>query len=344
MVISKQGLRKAATVSLRLLAWFGVVVFFVWSVGALYYLTLVPPAVGAMLAAVYLAGGIISFVRIQPRSRWLSIAATSIAIVYVVTLFQRPSNDRLWDPSQVVTTGVEIENGHATIHGFRHCHYRSETDFDVHYEDFQFRIEDLTSVAFLVHKFSPVEGLAHTFLSFELDSDDGPQYFSVSVEIRREVGEIYSPIRGLYRQYEVLYVIGDERDVIGVRTVVRPQDRVHMYHVNATPKQVQQLFANIAERIEKLRTDAEFYHTLLNNCTNGIVFHTYHLTPEPINWLDPRIVMPGFSDQFAHAQGLIGAQGESFQTLHNRSRIDQTAEQVGLSDRFSDAIRDNLNR
>ena len=274
------------------------------------------------------------------RTKWLSLIAASIGLIYLVTLVQRPSVNRHWAASQEKTTSVRNDNDHITIDGFRHCNYRSETNFDVHYETLEFDIDQIESVWFLVQQFSPLEGLAHTFISFGLATDEGPKYFSVSVEIRREVGEEYSPIRGLYRQFELLYVIGDERDLIGIRTVIRNQDRVHMYRVNATPKESQQLFTDIAKRINKLESDPEFYHTFLNNCTNAIVFHTYDLTPEPINWMDPRIVMPGFSDRLAFSRGLIGHEGQSFDELRKESRIDNRAKEVGLTENFSTQLRE----
>jgi hypothetical protein len=321
------------------LAWVSVSVFFLWSAGALYHLTFLPYALRSLCAAAYFVGGIWLFVRLKNPDKWLALAAASIVLVYLITLVQRPSNDRNWDLSQSLTTRVEVGDKHVVIHGFRHCNYRTETDFDVRYQTIEFKLDQVQSVWFLVQKFSPLEGLAHTFVSFELQTDVGPQYFSVSVEIRREVGEVYSPIRGLYRQFELLYVIGDERDLIGSRTVVRELDRVHMYRVNATPQQVQRLLLDIAERINKLENEPEFYHTFLNNCTNGIVFHTYDLTPEPINWLDPRIVMPGYSDRFAFEKKLIGKDGQTFAELQDQCRIDQVARNAGLVEQFSEAIR-----
>ena len=293
-----------------------------------------------LLSLAYVIGAVILFVRMKNRTKWLSLVAASIGVVYLVTLAQRPSVNRDWATSQETTTSVRIDDGHVMIDGFRHCDYRSETDFDVHYKPFEFDIDQIESVWFLVQQFSPLEGLAHTFISFGLATDEGPKYFSVSVEIRREVGEEYSPIRGLYRQFELLYVVGDERDLIGIRTVIRNQDRVHMYRVNATPEETQRLFVDVAQRISKLERDPEFYHTFLNNCTNAIVFHTYDLTPEPINWMDPRIVMPGFSDRFAYSRGLIGREGQSFDELRKESRIDGRAKQIGLTEDFSVRLRE----
>ena len=207
--------------------------------------------------------------------------------------------------------------------------------------EFEFQLDQLTDVWFLVQRFTALEGLAHTFITFRVTTPEGPKFFSVSVEIRREKGEIYSPVQGMYRQYELIYVFGSEEDLIGVRTVNRPNDRVFMYHVNASPSQVQTLFKEIAKRANKLNEAPEFYNTFLNNCTNNIVRHTYQLTPEPINWLDPRIVLPGFSDRFAFANDLIGDRNQTFVELSEASRIDERARNHGIEPGFSEAIRRN---
>ncbi|QDT10582.1 hypothetical protein K239x_25390 [Planctomycetes bacterium K23_9] len=313
--------------------------YFVWSVGALYHLQFVPAPVGLLLAVGYFVGAIWLLRHLQDRSRWLACIAGSVLLVYLITLAQQPSNDRNWAIEQTRTPLVEIDDDHVSVRNVRNNTYRSEADFDVHYRDESFRLSELTDVWFVVQKFSALEGLAHTFLSFERASEVGPQFLGVSVEIRRERGETYSPIRGLYRNFEVIYILGDERDLIGSRTVMRPDDRVWMYRVNATPGEVQLLFSDIAKQINQLNRRPEFYHTLLRNCTNEIVSHTYELTPAPINWLDPRIVLPGFSGRFAYSQGLVGKEDQSWADLQTESRIDARAREAGLVPDFSMRIR-----
>ena len=107
---------------------------------------------------------------------------------------------------------------------------------------------------------------------------------------------------------------------------------------------IQQLFRNMASRINKLRTHPEFYHSLLNNCTNNIVFHTYDLTEHPINWLDPRIAAPGYADRLAYSEGLIGNPGQSFTELKTECRIDEIARRVGITTRFSEDIRERIRK
>ena len=78
----------------------------------------------------------------------------------------------------------------------------------------------------------------------------------------------------------------------------------------------------------------------LSVAANGITRQTYELTPEPINWLDPRIVMPGFSDSFAFENGLIGdAPNQTFEQIKRNARIDVRARELGIIEDFSLKIR-----
>lgn len=313
----------------------------IWAVGAIYYMAILPSILSAPLSVAYLAVILYLFFQVPRKRNWLSIAAASIASIYLISLLYQPSTDRSWDPDHQEMAFIDFQDGQVTVNNFRSNQYRTDSDYDVHFGEFQFPIDQLTDVWFLVQRFTPMEGMAHTFITFGLTTPQGPKYISVSVEIRREAGETYSPIRGLYRQYELIYVLGDEKDLIGVRTVMRPNDRVFMYRVNASAAQVQQLFREIAVRTNQLKQRPEFYNTLVNNCTNNIVRHTYRLTPEPINWLDPRIVLPGYSDRFAFAQGLIGQGQKTFEELATQSRIDPQAKRFGIRPGFSSAIRAN---
>ena len=214
----------------------------------------------------------------------------------------------------------------------------SDSGTEVRYETRSFQLGQLDRVWFVVQRFTPLEGIAHNFLTFRVMSDSGPEYFSVSAEIRREQGEEFSPVRGLYRQYELIYVIADEKDEIGMRTVYSPGDEVYLYPVNANPKQIQGLFRNIAARIDGLRSTPEFYHSLLNNCTNNIAWHANDLLTRKVNWLDSRIVAPGYADRYAWELGIIGNPDEDFIALKTRCRIDTIAPSQ-ITESFSEEIR-----
>ena len=321
------------------LAWCSAAILGVWAIGAVWNFQLLPAWSTKILTVAFLSYFAWLWFAVKTKTIWLQRMSFAIAIVYCLTLLQQPSGDRSWASDQAQLPTVVIEADNVSIHNFRECHYRSETDFDVTYSSLDFKLSELRRVWFLLQKFSWIDGLAHTFLTFEVETEAGPKYFSVSVEIRREQGEGYSPIKGIYRNYELNYVVGAELDLIGVRTVMRPEDRVWMYPINTDAQSVQSLFVDIATRVNSLAKHPEFYSTFFNNCTNNIVASTYDLTEEPINAWDPRIVLPGYSARFAYANGLIGTAGESFEQLSERCRIDVLAREHGLNAGFSRAIR-----
>ena len=312
----------------------------IWAIGAIAYLPMVPTLIARTCGLVVLVFLVRSYVRCKEvRGWWMVAASIFVMLIGAVVQLIKPSNDRRWDSSQSKIPAIEIREESVRIRNFRQCEYRSENDFDARFFDFEFRIDQLESVWFVVQKFSSFEGMAHTFLSFGIRDGDQVQYFCVSVEVRREIGEVYSPLAGIYRHYELMYVIGDERDIIGVRTVMRPHDRVHMYRVNASPSQTQRLFRHIANRVNQIGLHPEFYHTLTNNCTNAIVTHTNAITPVAIDWLAPSIVLPGFSDSMAFEHGLIGSPEFNFEELKSQSQIDQLAREEGITATFSEALR-----
>ena len=62
--------------------------------------------------------------------------------------------------------------------------------------------------------------VSHTFLSFIFDN--APPV-SISIETRPEVGEGFDPLASLFKQFELIYVVGDERDIVRVRTNYRDE-------------------------------------------------------------------------------------------------------------------------
>ncbi len=317
--------------------WLCVLAALLWGIGAVYFLTYLPRWLSTLLALTYLTGFAILLPRTRPKRRWLWYAAFSWFAVYLLTLVQQPSHDRDWATDHSRMPTIEITNGDVTIHDFRSFRYQTETKFEPAWRDFRFRLSQVTKVWFGVQRFTSLEGIAHTFLCFEIGDQD-PEYVCVSVEIRREVDEDFSPIKGLYRQYELIYVVSDERDEVVMRTVHRPQDRVYLFPVNADAKHTQQLFVDIADRINGLGRQPEFYNSITSNCTNNIAAHTRELD-STVSTLDWRILIPGYSDRFAWAKGFVGQPGEPFEAVRDRWRIDQAARQFGDRDGFSQAIR-----
>jgi hypothetical protein len=253
-----------------------------------------------------------------------------------VILGERPSNDRRWRPDLRVLATADFEGDRVRIRNVRNCRYRTEEDYDVRHYDLDFKLDDVQSVDFVIVPFSNMPLIAHTMLSFGLKNG---QYFSISVEGRLEQGENYSATNGTSNEFELIYLIGDERDLIPLRTEVRKVD-VFIYPGRATPEQIQLLLVDMLDRANKLAAKPEFYHTLTNNCTTNLVDHVNTLRPGaiPRDW---RVLFPGHSDKMLFDLGLLETTG-SFQAAKLRARVNNRAILFKNDPNFSKRIRETL--
>lgn len=249
-----------------------------------------------------------------------------------------PSNNRNWSPELSVLPSANFQDGVVQIHNVRNCQYLSKDDFVVDHYSRDIRIEDIQSVDFIVVPFKKTPALAHTMLSFGMR--DGT-YLGVSVEVRHEKDESYKPLLGISNQYEIMYVIADERDIIRLRTRHRGDD-VYVYPTVASPKQSQDLFVNVMERVNQLKQQPEFYHSLANNCTTNLVSHVNNLKQDriPFNW---KVLLPGFSARYAYDLGLLDNR-IPFEDLELIANVNDLAERHYESANFSQKIRSNRNR
>ena len=232
---------------------------------------------------------------------------------------------------------AEINGNQVTVHNIRNCQYFADDTYLVDYYDKTFDLATIRGVDFLMVPFEGMPSLAHTMLSFELVGPVGqPEYLAVSVETRKERGETYAAWKGSARQYELMYVVADERDVIKQRTNFRHED-VFLYNTTATPDVARQLFVDIMGRVNELAAKPEFYDTITNNCTTNIVRHINRVRPNRITY-DLRQLLPGLSDQLAYDQGLIVHYG-TFEETKERAHINALAERYADREDFSQLIR-----
>lgn len=231
----------------------------------------------------------------------LSAAGLLLAAYGVLRATTRPTHERPWRPEQAVLPGITMEDGRVHVRHVRDFTFRSPTDFTAAYRERTYDLAKVERVWFIVSPFNRSwRGPAHTFVSFQFS--DG-QYVSVSVEARREADETYSVWKGALRQFELMYVIAEERDVIGVRAVTW-DDPVYLYPVRATPEQARALFVAMLRRASEIERQPVFYNTLTNNCTTNILDPVNALLEKDIP-LGPGVVLPGYSDRLAFERGLI---------------------------------------
>jgi hypothetical protein len=227
-----------------------------------------------------------------------------------------------------------LDGDRVRLTGVRNFEYRTRNDFTVRYEEREVSLSHLTGIDFYVSYWS--EGLvAHTFLSFIFDN--APP-LSISIETRPEVGEGFAPIASLFKQFELIYVVGDERDLVGVRANYR-NETVYLYRLNASPDDARRLLLVYLARINELADRPEFYHLLGNSCTINIIRYANAAGRE--GRLDIRHILNGLIDSYLYASGRVDT-SLPFDELRRRSLINEAAHAADDAPDFSERIRASL--
>lgn len=213
----------------------------------------------------------------------------------------RPSNDRVWAAEQSRLAEARFEDDLVTIRNVRDFRWPAEGPPEERWTERTYDLSRIETVWFVLTPFAAEwRGPAHAFLSFGFADS---QYVAVSVEARREEGETYSISKGLLKRFEIVYIVGDEQDLIGSRAL-RQHDEVYVYPIRATPDGVRRLFVDMLRSANELIEQPEFYGSIRNNCTTRILRHVNAIIEQPIHW-EWRILLPGYSDELAMSRGLI---------------------------------------
>src|SRR6266481_6078325 len=201
--------------------------------------------------------------------------------------------DRDWAPEYAKLTHATINGDLVTIYNIRNFDYRTETDFTPRYYDKTFDLRQLDSVD-VIASYLMGDAIAHVFLSFGFAGKD---FLSISIETRRQRHQSYSTIAGFFKQYELYYVVADERDLIRVRTNYRqPREDVYLYRAQIPRENVLRLFLDYVRRINELKDHPAFYNTLTTNCTTAVLVHT-RVNPgsPPFSW---KVLPSGYTPQY----------------------------------------------
>src|SRR6476659_608234 len=265
------------------------------------------------------------------------------AFVFFIALFAgvaawwvsiMPSHHRPWRPEVAVMPRATIDGDRVRITGVRDFEYRTRDDFRVRYEEREVQLSHLTGLDFFVSYWS--EGpVAHTFVSFIFDN--APP-LSISIETRPEVGEGFDPLASLFKQFELIYVVGNERDLVRVRTNFR-KETVYLYRLNSPVENVRRLLLVYLERINELADRPEFYHLLTNSCTINII--RYANAAGRTGQFNIRHLLNGLIDSYLYHSGRVDTT-LPFEELRRRSLINDVAQAADDAPNFSDRIRASL--
>ncbi|MBS0210777.1 MAG: DUF4105 domain-containing protein [Planctomycetes bacterium] len=242
----------------------------------------------------------------------------------------RPRNERDWATGMVAIPLVELSGNTLRVRNFRDFAYSASGAPTERYEERTFDLSRLTSLDyFLSHWSGPV--MAHTLVSFGFD--DG-QFLCVSVEARRQRWQSYSPLWGLFRSYELMFVLGDERDILRLRTNIR-RERVYMYRLRMTPEHLQRLLLDYVHRADALADHPRWYNSITSNCTTNLFYHGHASVPW---WLKAGIFLNGLSARTMYRLGFLDDR-LPFKELQARSEIRERALAAGDALDFSQQIR-----
>ena len=304
-----------------------------WGTLALYYSNLPSSGVRLGLAAAFAAFAI--WALWLSRQRHMSLVAFALFLgVLAWWIAIPPSHDRNWRPEVAVMPRAVIDGDRVRLTGVRNFDYRSRSDFTVRYEEREVQLSHLTALDFYVSYF--MEGpVGHTFVSFIFDN--APP-LSISIETRPEMGEGFAPVASMFKQFELIYVVGEERDLVGVRANHR-QEPVYLYRLNTSADDARRLLLVYLERINELADRPEFYHLLTNSCTINIV--RYANAAGRVGRIDIRHILNGLADSYLYRSGRIDTT-LPFDELRRRSLINEAARAADGASDFSQRIRASL--
>jgi hypothetical protein len=308
-----------------------------WGVLALLYWDEAPGPVRGVLAAAYGVAALVLVAALASRRRrWpaLAVFAALFALLLMCWRALEPTNERDWEPENAVLAYATFAGDRVTLHHVRNFDYRTETDFTPGYYDRSYDLRQLSSAdLYAVYWMGPK--IAHVFVSFGFS--DG-NHVAISIEARKARGQGYSSVKGFFRQYELYYVVADERDVVRLRTNYRhdPPEQVYLYPLRTNPAGVRAVFLEYLRKVNALSAQPEWYNSLTDNCTSNIWLNA-RVNPGslPYSW---KVLLSGYVPQYLYDYGRLDT-SVPFAELQRRALINARAQAADQAADFSQRIR-----
>ncbi|WP_193214699.1 DUF4105 domain-containing protein [Luteolibacter marinus] len=306
-----------------------------WTFGAIHYDAPFPGKGNLALAVAWLA--LLAFLVFRARSkrdRWLSYAA-GMAVAIVPWSFKKPSNDRDWSPEYARTAGATIDGDAVTFSNYRNFDYALDGTVTERWETRTVHLSKLRGIDFFLNYWGS-ELIAHPIFSFDF-GDEG--HIAFSIETRREKGEVYTTLGGLYKLYELCYLVGDEKDFVRVRTNIRDGEDAYLFRLSTPPDQARERLLEYVQQIQELARKPRFYNVLTANCTTAIrsQIHTRKKTIPDI-----RLLLNGKLDEMFEEHGLFAVKYLPLAELKARGHVDERARLAHDEPDFSEGIREGV--
>ena len=255
----------------------------------------------------------------------------AVAVLYAGFWYLLPARlDRDWVDELAHTVTGTIDDRHVTLHNVR------DFDWDIGAQNWinrDFNLDALQGLDVILSYWGNAK-IAHAIISFRFN-DVEPVAFSV--EIRKEKGELYSPISGFFKTFEQAFIAANERDIVALRTNYRdPIEDVYLYPLKTDLAEVEALFLGYVRRANKLARKAAWYHTITANCTT-VVFDLVHSSRKELKF-DRRILMSGLLPDLFAERGTID-RPQPYGNYRAAAAITAKGQAVAPHQSYSAAIR-----
>ena len=300
-----------------------------WAFGAVYF-----DGPARTLAWILAALNLAVVLLVPSWSRKLGLLGIGFVLVLIWWLSLKPSGQGEWQADVAQKPRAEVNGDEVTVHNVRNSEYRTATDFTPVWETRKVRLSQLTHMDLFINYWgSP--WMAHPIVSFQFA--DGPP-LCFSIETRKKVGQSYSAIGGLYRQYELVFVVADERDAVRVRTNYRKGEDVYLYRTAAGLQHIRERFLEYIDSINHLDANPRWYNAVTTNCTTAIRSQRPVAGRQPWDW---RMLVNGKGDEMLYERGTILTDSLPFAELKQRAHINAAAKAANDDPDFSTRIREN---
>ena len=310
-------------------------VFFViptaWAAMAIYYSNLPGSFVRSICSISFFIFALSIAFWAQSFKRGIITYGISFGVVLIGWWLIPASNHRDWQEDVAVLPYADISGNTIVLQNIRNFDYTSPTDYTPAYYDKTVYLDQLQTADLFLIYWGP-ELIAHTIISFGFE--DGT-YIAISIETRKEKGEGYSAIKGLFKQFELMYIVADERDVVRLRSNYRKED-VYLYRLQLEPEFIQEVFLDYFKAINRLAEKPKWYNALTHNCTTTIRGHSKPYNPN--SKFDWRMLANGLIDQMMYERGVVTNQ-LPFDELKKQSLINDLAQTFDKDSDFSYEIR-----
>ena len=314
-------------------SWLILALLTLWALAALYVDVRIA-ALRIPLTLIY-ALGIFTVLFKLKRSRWaaaLCLAGFCIVLAWWLTL--KPSNDGDWQSDVDRTAWAEMDGDRVTIHNLRNCDYRTETDYANCWSDRTLYLSQIRAADLFLTNWG-IRFASHPIVSFQFGDNE---HVAFSIEARYKASQSYSPVLGFFRQYGLIFVVADERDVIRLRTNYRKDEEVYIYRVHVQPEVARAMFLTYATYLNKLKDHPEWYNELTRNCTTTLDKQLAADVNNPQPW-NYQFILNGTLDELLYDRGRLVTGGLPFPELKQREHINAAAQAANRSPDFSALIR-----